>query len=519
MSALSGRALSRVALPLLSLVLLAACSPVGASTPAPRPTPSPSPLPSSVVGSISFSPPADATAVDPGVPVVITAATAGATLTSVTVTPDGGSPLAGDLSGSAYTVKAGSLAPDARYTVTAVAEVRQAAGAAPVEDSETSHFSTVTTPRVTALTPATIGDGQSVVLTLSEAASAIDVSGPVKASLGPDGTTVTVVPATYAQGQSYAFTLIARNLKGIAGAPQKQTFATLGAATAYAYPAGGSGNMGVAVPLTLTLSAAPADKSDFASHLTVTADSPAAPAASPSADASPAPAASPAPSPAANPCTGYAPPAPGTALTVNPVWLSATRVRLAPTTPDGYWPANSTITVHAAMANLKTSAGNWWGGDLTSSFSTGDKRVIDVNLSTQTLTACKNGVQANQFLISSGTPSHFTYTGHFAIYRRVADEEMKSPEGPFAPDYYDIKHVPWTQYFDGGAALHGAWWHNNFGHPMSHGCVNVQTPTDNTRWPKATPQAEWLWNFDNVGDPVIVSGVTPGLNPAQQQSD
>ena len=58
--------------------------------------------------------------------------------------------------------------------------------------------------------------------------------------------------------------------------------------------------------------------------------------------------------------------------------------------------------------------------------------------------------------------------------------------------------------------LHGAWWHNNFGHPMSHGCVNISTRTRNSSWPNAAPNAEYLWNFDNVGDPVVVHGQTPG---------
>jgi lipoprotein-anchoring transpeptidase ErfK/SrfK len=205
---------------------------------------------------------------------------------------------------------------------------------------------------------------------------------------------------------------------------------------------------------------------------------------------------------------------------VTPKWLTAKRVQLVPKTADGYWPANSTITLAARLTGYHTAGGSYYVHDVTVNFSTGDKRVVDVDLSSQTLLACKNGTEANRFLISSGTaPTHFTYTGSFYIYSRVADEEMKSPEGPFAPDFYDIKHVPWTQYFDGGAALHGAWWHNNFGHPMSHGCVNIQTPTQNTKYPNAKPEAEWLWGFDNLGDPVIVHGVTPGLTPAQQLSD
>ena len=127
----------------------------------------------------------------------------------------------------------------------------------------------------------------------------------------------------------------------------------------------------------------------------------------------------------------------------------------------------------------------------------------------QTLTACRNGVRANQFPVSTGIRGKETPTGSFAIYERHTDTEMKSSESPFAPGYYDVKHVPWTQYFHGGDALHGAWWHNNFGHPMSHGCVNISTQTRNSSWPDAAPNAEYLWHFDNLGDPVIVHGSIP----------
>jgi lipoprotein-anchoring transpeptidase ErfK/SrfK len=197
--------------------------------------------------------------------------------------------------------------------------------------------------------------------------------------------------------------------------------------------------------------------------------------------------------------------------------VTASRVRLLPKTSDGYWPADATITLNAKVNGLKTTAGNWVDKDFTSSFQTADKRVIDVDLSSQNLVACRNGTQANQFPIASGIPRHATETGKFYIYARIADEHMRNPNGPFAPDFYDIQHVPWTQYFNtNGSALHGAWWHNNFGHPMSHGCVNVEDPTDNVRWPNAAPHAKWLWDFDYLGDPVIVHGVTPGLAPSQQ---
>ena len=61
-------------------------------------------------------------------------------------------------------------------------------------------------------------------------------------------------------------------------------------------------------------------------------------------------------------------------------------------------------------------------------------------------------------------------------------------------NYYDLPGVPFDMYFDSdGKAIHGAYWHNNFGVPMSHGCVNL-----------SIPDAEWAYNFASVGTVVNV---------------
>ncbi|HXA41724.1 MAG TPA: L,D-transpeptidase family protein [Candidatus Solibacter sp.] len=483
---------------LVSLVLLTACAPLGGIRA------SGFSLPSTTKGSIAFTPVDGASNLDPAkTEVVVRAVAAGARLKSVTLLPDSGDPVAAPVKNGQLDLKSG-LKPDTHYVVSAVAAVRKQGATSDSDETQTSEFSTAITPKVVSTTPATIGQGQSVVLTLSPAASSVSIDGPVRGQLGPDGTTITVVPVDFQQGQTYSFSVIARSLKGVVGLPQTATFGTLGAATASAYPDDGSSNQGVGIPLTLTLSGAPADKAAIASHLSVnvTVNQPAA-------------------APGTGLCAAYASPTVASGdLPVAVSWTTDRRVRLTPRTPDGDWPANSTVKLSASLNGLSTIAGNTFDHDITSTFTTGDKRVIDVDLTGQHLTACKNGTQVNDFLISSGTTTHATNVGGtYYIWLRKADEEMKSPEGPFAPDWYDIKHVPWTQYFDGSEALHGAWWHNNFGHPMSHGCVNVQTPTDNTKWPNAAPQAEWLWNFDNLGDPVVVHGVTPGLTAATQPTD
>ena len=58
---------------------------------------------------------------------------------------------------------------------------------------------------------------------------------------------------------------------------------------------------------------------------------------------------------------------------------------------------------------------------------------------------------------------------------------------------YDLPNVPFVQYFTGSYAIHGAYWHQSFGVPVSHGCVNLQ-PGD----------AAWLYDWADYGTPVIV---------------
>jgi lipoprotein-anchoring transpeptidase ErfK/SrfK len=370
------------------------------------------------------------------------------------------------------------------------------------EHTSSSTFSTATTPRIASITPPQVGPDQPVTVALSVPAKEVRAEGPVTTRLSPDGSAVEVLPARYEQGSTYEFALTATSLRGVVGGAQPATFTSLPAASAQASPKAGDSNLGVGVPLILTLSQPPADRNDFAARLRVTASG-----------SRPPP---PAPPAATGPCGQYAGvPAPaGPDLPVAVAWVAANKVRLAPRTPDGYWPANTTVSLAARISGLRAEPGNWFTSDLASTFTTGDKRVVDVDLTTQTLTACRNGAQVNQFPISTGTRgARATRTGNFAIYLRVADERMQSHTSPFAPDYYDIEHVPWTQYFDRGNALHGAWWHNEFGTPKSHGCVNIQTPTNNKRWPGALPHAEFLWHFNSLGDPVIVHGETPAPAP------
>jgi hypothetical protein len=113
-------------------------------------------------------------------------------------------------------------------------------------------------------------------------------------------------------------------------------------------------------------------------------------------------------------------------------------------------------------------------------------RWIDVDLGDQLLTAYDGSNPVMTLLVSTGTASHPTVTGQFRIWTKLESTRMRGPG-------YDLKDVPYTMYFYEGYGLHGAYWHNNFGTPMSHGCVNL-----------SPSEAGWLFSFASVGTLVNV---------------
>ena len=115
-----------------------------------------------------------------------------------------------------------------------------------------------------------------------------------------------------------------------------------------------------------------------------------------------------------------------------------------------------------------------------------EERWIDVNLSEQVLTAYEGRTPVRTTLVSTGLPGTPTPVGQFRIWIKFRYDDMAGA------DYY-IEDVPYVMYFHGGYGLHGVTWHGNFGHPMSHGCVNLPTG-----------EAEWLFNWADVGTLVNV---------------
>jgi lipoprotein-anchoring transpeptidase ErfK/SrfK len=115
-----------------------------------------------------------------------------------------------------------------------------------------------------------------------------------------------------------------------------------------------------------------------------------------------------------------------------------------------------------------------------------DVHWIDVDLSEQRLTAYVGKMPVRSYLVSTGLPQTPTPVGQYAIWIKLRYDDMAGA------DYY-IEDVPFVMYFHEGYGFHGVTWHANFGHRMSHGCVNQ--PND---------MAEWLFNFAEVGTMVNI---------------
>lgn len=106
-------------------------------------------------------------------------------------------------------------------------------------------------------------------------------------------------------------------------------------------------------------------------------------------------------------------------------------------------------------------------------------KKIEINLTTQQLDAYEDEERIFSFPISSGK-WYPTPTGNFKIWYKVLYTRMRGGN-PANGTYYNLPNVPYVMFFynseiakERGFAIHGAYWHDNFGYPMSHGCVNMR---------------------------------------------
>jgi len=92
--------------------------------------------------------------------------------------------------------------------------------------------------------------------------------------------------------------------------------------------------------------------------------------------------------------------------------------------------------------------------------------------------------------MSSGRARYPTVVGSYRVYLKYKSQRMRGMQG--TPEAYDIPNVPNVMYFYSGYAIHGVWWHTNFGSPASHGCINL-----------SQANAKWMFDWAPIGTMVV----------------
>ncbi len=120
-----------------------------------------------------------------------------------------------------------------------------------------------------------------------------------------------------------------------------------------------------------------------------------------------------------------------------------------------------------------------------------NEKWIEVNLGQQRVYAWEGNNRVMNFLVSTGKWAP-TPVGDYKVWIKLANTTMKGGSKALGTYYY-LPNVPCVMYFYKGYGLHGTYWHNNFGTPMSHGCVNLKTD-----------DACQLYNWASVGTKVSI---------------
>jgi hypothetical protein len=118
---------------------------------------------------------------------------------------------------------------------------------------------------------------------------------------------------------------------------------------------------------------------------------------------------------------------------------------------------------------------------------------ITINLTEQRLRAYENGRLVNTFLISSGKYGYWTKKGLHSVLLKAPVVHYAWSYSPGNPNNYDLGLVPYNLKIYPHTYIHYAYWHNNFGRPMSHGCVNVNLAN-----------IQWVYRWADERVPVLV---------------
>lgn len=148
---------------------------------------------------------------------------------------------------------------------------------------------------------------------------------------------------------------------------------------------------------------------------------------------------------------------------------------------------------------------------------TGSNKHIYIDLTNQRLSAYEGDRLVYSFLVSTGLWGR-TPTGDFRIWIKLRYTRMSGGNKAIGT-YYDLPNVPYTMFFyndqvpkRSGYGLHGTYWHNNFGHPMSHGCVNMKTEEVALLYAWVHPETKGNLTYATTEDPgtlITIYGTAP----------
>ncbi len=144
--------------------------------------------------------------------------------------------------------------------------------------------------------------------------------------------------------------------------------------------------------------------------------------------------------------------------------------------------------------------------------SSSKEKRIEIDLTEQKLYAYEGDKRKMSFDVSTGKWGR-TPTGEFRIWIKLKYTLMTGGSEELGTYYY-LPNVPFTMYFYKDFGIHGAYWHDNFGHPMSHGCINMRPDEAEKLFYWANPSVpddtnSVLSSGDNEGTRVIIYGTAP----------
>ena len=339
------------------------------------------------------------------------------------------------------------------------------------------NFTTVAVPKLEGPPLRMLGPDASVTLHFDRPVGEVQTTGNLTLSTEPDATgqNIRLLASGYAQDHSYAVHLNYKTTTGVPLPPLNLELTTAPPLSAETNVRGLS-DLGLLLPLQVTFSEPLADRANPASNLHVrTRD--------------------------------------GKTIPGKWSWIGQRHLKF---TPHPAWPATSTIEITADEQNLRSERGGMLRQALIEQFSTGKDRRLFVYLDSQRVDAVENGEVVRTFKVSTGKSKTPTVTGSFYIYDRYRHKTMRSDVGRGQRGFYEVEDVPYTQFFHKDYAFHGAFWHNNFGHPASHGCINMATKDQNKRWTNVPEDAGWLYRWASLGLPVTVTHKAP--EPMQEDN-